>query len=55
MCVRVCMCVCVGGGLSLITYSFYSVFPPKGGTRVLPPLSPNLVFFDVVIGMFNLL
>ena len=32
-----------------------AVFPPKGGTRVLPPPFPNLVSIDVVIGMFNLL
>ena len=36
-----------------------SVFPPKGGTRVPPPPPPsplpNLVSFDVVIGMFILL
>ena len=31
-----------------------AVFPLKGGTRVLPPF-PSLVFFDVVIGMSNLL
>ena len=30
------------------------VFPLKGGTRVLPPFT-SLVFFDVVIGMSDLM
>ena len=41
-----------GLGTRLVNHvSLYSVSPPKGSTTPFP----NLVFFDVVIGIFNLL